>query len=137
MWSAPPPAVEVIGFSEREVKKADAKDRIGRAAAELIGDGETLLVNAGTTTLAFARYLDARHDLTVVTNNVKLPGVLSRDATREIYLLGGAFRHDSQATVGPVGFLTSKTVSADTAVIGSGGLSVAAGFPQLNCSKGK
>lgn len=137
VWSVPPPAAEVIAFSEREIKNADAKERIGRAAADLITDGETLLLNAGTTTLAFARYLDAKRDLTVVTNNIKISAVLSRDAVRELYILGGVFRFVSQATVGPVGFSTSRTISADTAVISPRGLSVAAGISATDLIEGQ
>jgi DeoR/GlpR family transcriptional regulator of sugar metabolism len=137
LWSAPAPAVEVVAFSERETKHAEAKERIGRAAAALIADGETLLVNAGTTTLAFARCLDARHHLVVVTNNIKIPTVLSRDVVREIYILGGAFRFEYQATVGPVGFLPSSTISVDTAVIGSAGLSVSAGISSTDLIEGQ
>src|SRR6516164_5660743 len=54
------------------------KQRIAKAAAALIGDGETLLINGGSTTRLFAAELSQQY-LTVVTNNLSVPGVLSTD----------------------------------------------------------
>src|SRR5919108_2671651 len=83
------PAAGDHPFSQRETDHAEAKERIARVAAELVTDGETLILNGGTTTLAVARYLAGHRDLTVVTNNVLIPPALPRDAVRDVYLIGG------------------------------------------------
>lgn len=54
-------------FLTRVFAHADAKTRIGRAATQLISDGETLIVNGGSTTFAFAANLGVRRNLKVVT----------------------------------------------------------------------
>src|SRR5262249_18649965 len=67
-------------FLTRASAQADVKARIGRAAAQLISDGETLIVNGGSTTFAFAGSLGSRRNLTLVTNSVVLLSVLPAEA---------------------------------------------------------
>jgi DeoR family transcriptional regulator, fructose operon transcriptional repressor len=110
-------------FLTRAHAQADAKNRIGRAAAQLISDGETLIINGGSTTFAFAASLGPRRNLTVVTNNIALLSVLPREVVQDVYVLGGQYRIDLGSTVGPVGF-SSGNISVDTAVIGVSGLTV-------------
>jgi DeoR/GlpR family transcriptional regulator of sugar metabolism len=132
-----PPAAEDHPFSQRETDHAEAKERIARVAAELVTDGETLILNGGTTTLAVARLLAGRRDLTVVTNNVLIPPALPRDAVRDVYLVGGMFRPDSQATIGRLAFPHSRGVSADKAILGVGGVSGHAGISTTDIVEGQ
>lgn len=104
---------------------AEAKQRIGRAAAGLIRDGETLILNGGSSTCAFASALTDRRNLTVVTNNLRVPPVTPEAAVRAVYLLGGTYWAVSQVTIGPIGLPGIAGFSADTAVIGVTGISVA------------
>jgi DeoR/GlpR family transcriptional regulator of sugar metabolism len=108
-------------FLSRANAQAEAKTRIGRAAAQLISDGETLLVNGGSTTFAFGANLGARRNLTIVTNNVAMLPALPAEAIEDVYLLGGKYRMSLGATVGPVGF-SSGNLRVDTAVLGVSGL---------------
>src|SRR6201998_4428216 len=78
-------------FLTRANANADAKARIGRAAAQLISDGETLIFNGGSTTFAFAASLGARRDLTIVTNNVAMLTALPAEVVQRVYLLGGEY----------------------------------------------
>jgi DeoR family glycerol-3-phosphate regulon repressor/DeoR family fructose operon transcriptional repressor len=109
-------------FDQRMKSHHAAKDRIGHAAAALIADGETLLINGGTTTLAFAAALDMRRRLTIVTNNLGLPQAVPSAAIRNLYVLGGEIRSGAQVTLGPIGFVGTGAITADTAVIGVGGV---------------
>jgi DeoR family transcriptional regulator, fructose operon transcriptional repressor len=108
-------------LSTRANANADAKTRIGKAAAQLISNGETLIINGGSTTFAFAANLGARQNLTVVTNSVATLSVLSAEAVHGVYLLGGQYNMNLGSTVGSVGF-NSGTISVDTAVLGVSGL---------------
>ena len=99
------------------------KTRIAHAAVDLIANGETLVINGGTTTRAFVGELGARRNLTIVTNNLDIPASVPANSTRAIYLLGGLVRSGLQVTMGAVGFAEAGPISADTAVIGVGGIS--------------
>src|SRR5690242_11380867 len=91
-------------FAQRLNARKEAKARIGARAARLIADDETLLINGGSTVLAFAAALGERRGLTVVTNNLSLPAVLPPQAVDAVYMLGGEVRQSLQVTLGPVGF---------------------------------
>ena len=78
-------------FFQRLNSHTAEKQRIAKAAVALIGDGETLLINGGSTTRFFAAEL-TQPNLTIVTNNLAIPGALSSALGAEIYLLGGQFQ---------------------------------------------
>jgi DeoR/GlpR family transcriptional regulator of sugar metabolism len=124
-------AVPVDGFIDRGVpltkrvnSRAAEKARIARAAAALIVDGETLIINGGSTTRAFVGELGARRNLTIVTNSLGVPSSVPPNSARAVYLLGGHVRQELQVTIGAVGFPDAGPISADTAVLGVGGVSV-------------
>jgi DeoR family fructose operon transcriptional repressor len=106
---------------------AEAKTRIGRAAAQLISDGETLIINGGSTTFAFSANLGTRRNLKVVTDNVAMLSVMPPEALESVYLLGGNYRIELASTVGLVGF-SPENISADTAVLGVSGLTAKDGL---------
>jgi DeoR/GlpR family transcriptional regulator of sugar metabolism len=109
-------------LEQRLTSHRPAKQRIARSAAALIRDGETLMVNGGSTTLAFAGELGSRRDVTIVTNNLLVPTAVPLGAVRDLYVLGGQYRFESQVTIGAVGFASVASISADTAVMGVGGI---------------
>jgi DeoR family transcriptional regulator, fructose operon transcriptional repressor len=114
-------------FLIRANAHAEAKSRIGRAAVQLISDGETLIINGGSTTFAFAASLGPRRNLTLVTNNVAMLSVLPAEAIQDVYLLGGQYRMNLGSTVGSVGF-SSGSISVDTAILGVSGLTATGGI---------
>jgi DeoR/GlpR family transcriptional regulator of sugar metabolism len=121
-----------VSFSDRSSVHRDEKHRIALATADRIADGETVILNGGTTTLAVARALGTRRNLTIVTNNLRLPSALPPGAVRDVYLLGGSCRLASNVTIGPVTFPGTEGISADVAVIGVGGVSASSGFTTSN-----
>ena len=115
-------------FTERLVRQNNAKARIAAAAASLLGDGETILINGGSTTRAVAAELGIRRDLTIVTNNLALPQVLPLESCRDVYVMGGQYRPDAQVSIGEVRFAFAAGINVDTALIGVGGLSAERGL---------
>ncbi len=105
-----------------------AKERIGAIAASLVTDGDILIVNAGTTSLAVARHLRQHRGLTIATNNLRLPAEVSPKCLRGLYVFGGDVSLVAQATLGPVAFPVSlggrdMDIRCDLAIITVGGVS--------------
>jgi DeoR/GlpR family transcriptional regulator of sugar metabolism len=115
-------------FMQRMSTRVPAKKRIALAASQLIGNGETLLLNGGSTTRLFAAELTGRRNLTIVTNNLTVPTTLAAECVRDVYILGGQYKGDAQVTIGPVGFISAGSITVDTAVIGVGGIAVKEGL---------
>jgi DeoR family glycerol-3-phosphate regulon repressor/DeoR family fructose operon transcriptional repressor len=109
-------------FEQRINAHQIAKTNIGRAAARLISSGETVIVNGGSTAVAFAASLADLQHLTIVTNNLGVPAAVPPQAVNGLYLLGGEIRSGAHVTLGPVGFVGTRRIIADSAVIGVGGL---------------
>ena len=120
-------------FAERAVSHADEKRRIGQAAAALVQEGETVLLDAGTTThevgLALAA---AKREVTVVTNS--LPTVIAlMDAPHiEVIVIGGQAQARRRATLGPLAVEFLHPFRADRAFLGVSGVDPAAGFTAVD-----
>ena len=80
-------------FDDRLKKSNPQKIAIGWAAANLINDGERIILDAGTTTQQLARNLAGRSALTVITNNVHILIELAKSPQIETVILGGTFHH--------------------------------------------
>lgn len=105
----------------------EEKRRIGRAAAGLVNDGETVFVNSGTTATQFIRHLRLRPDLrsvTVITNNVTAVLEARDDSGLDAILLGGQFRTVANSTFGLFANAMLRQLSADKAVIGIDGITL-------------
>jgi len=116
--------------------QTEEKEKIARLAAGLIDDGAVVMLNAGTTTLAVARALRNHRDLTIATNNLRIPSEISPAAFRDLYVFGGAVRAITQATTGPVAFTMTPggpevDIRCDLALIAVGAVDEA-GFSTSN-----
>jgi DeoR/GlpR family transcriptional regulator of sugar metabolism len=129
---------EEPGFAAKSALARDQKIAIARAAAELVGDGESVAISAGTTTLAVARELLPRTDLTVVTNSPPVADLMHDPARpdRTVVLVGGV-RTPSNALVGPVAVAALRTLHVDTLLLGVHGFTEQAGLTTPNLLEGE
>lgn len=86
--------------SEKEKRYPDEKRKIGLFAAEMIDSNDTIIIGSGTTMHFFARELEAKDKLTVITSSVQVTSILATKQNIEIILLGGFVRNSSVSTVG-------------------------------------
>jgi DeoR/GlpR family transcriptional regulator of sugar metabolism len=115
-----------VSLEERKAAQREQKDAIARVAAAHVADGDTLFLDGGTTCAGLARYLLARHELHVVTNNLLVVMTLGSASGVRLTLLGGDVRTSSMSTLGPLAELTLSRLSFDHAFLGADG--VVAGF---------
>jgi DeoR family fructose operon transcriptional repressor len=113
-------------YSNSALAHPEEKRWIGRAAAALVKDGDTVLLNSGTTTTEVLRALHGRTDLSnlvLVTNNIPA-ATDGREAPFEIILLGGAFRPRAVSTVGRFANDQLRQFCGGIAFIGVDGISL-------------
>jgi len=113
-------------LEERKAAQREQKEIIALAAAAHVCDGDTVMLDGGTTCAALARHLVVRHDLHVVTNNLLAVTTLANAPGVQVTLLGGDLRSSSMSTLGPLAELMLSRVSVDKAFLGADG--VVAGF---------
>ncbi|MGW2325994.1 DeoR/GlpR family DNA-binding transcription regulator [Streptomyces sp. NPDC001700] len=104
------------------------KDRIGRWAAARIAQGDTVILDAGTTTGRLAHHLRARTELTVITSGLTALRALAEVDGIELITLAGTLRHVSQGFVGPLAELTLSRLTADKVFLGADGLDARRGI---------
>ncbi|GAB3155646.1 DeoR/GlpR family DNA-binding transcription regulator [Amycolatopsis stemonae] len=108
-------------FARVAAERADEKDAVARRAASLVCDGDTVLLDIGTTAHRLARHLRDRA-LTVITSSLAVYEELKDADDVQLVLLGGVVRRSYHSMVG---FLTEdalRQVHADTVFLGASGV---------------
>lgn len=110
-----------LNYAARESSEVIEKQAIGRLVAELLQDGQTVLIDGGTTTFQVARYLMGR-SLQVVTHSLPIVNALSSAVNIELIFLGGYIYPRTGVALGP---LTSQAVASlhvDRAILSVAGI---------------
>jgi DeoR/GlpR family transcriptional regulator of sugar metabolism len=109
-------------LEERKSAQRDQKDAIAKAAAVHVRDGDTVLLDGGTTCAALALHLCSRQDVHVVTNNLLAVMTLANAPGVRLTIIGGDLRGSSMSTLGPLAELTLSRLSVDKAFLGADGV---------------
>lgn len=108
------------------------KKAIGRLAASLINENETILIDSGSTTLEVAKNLDGFKKLTIITNAVNIATELAKYKRFNIIMLGGFIRDSSLSTVGPIAESILNMFYCDKLFLGVDSISVDKGLSTTN-----
>jgi DeoR family transcriptional regulator, fructose operon transcriptional repressor len=88
-------------MSSRGIENLEAKRKIAELAIQLIDDGDTVVLDTGTTVLELARLLGSKRDITVVTNDLAIGLLLEDMESVRIVVMGGVVRKRFHCTVSP------------------------------------
>jgi DeoR family transcriptional regulator of aga operon len=128
-----------LPFAESLLEHAEEKAAIGYAAAHLVHDADSVILDVGTTTTAIARALAARHelrDVTVFTNGLNIALELEAAAPwLTVVVLGGTLRSMQHSLVDPLAGLILDRITANVAFIGAHGLDPTAGLTNANIAE--
>lgn len=115
-------------FEERMGDGAAAKAVIARKLRAMVGSGDTVFIDTGTTTLACAQALAEVPGLTVITNGPRLAQVLARgEGGVRVFLVGGTYDGENGETVGSVALSQIAQFHADYAVVGAAAVDAVSG----------
>lgn len=89
-------------FAHRMAQNAVGKRAIAVAASRLFQADDSLFIDTGSTTIAFADALTSRHSLVIVTNSPRIAATLAPDHTHKVFLIGGAYGVDAGESLGPL-----------------------------------
>jgi DeoR/GlpR family transcriptional regulator of sugar metabolism len=119
-------------YSEKAHLAEAEKLAIADRAAELVNDGDAIVIGAGTTTQALARRLSRRNDLTVVTNSLLVAQVLARCKTVDVVMTGGTLRGSIFALVGSAAEHSLSELRTSKVFISGNGLTAERGLSTPN-----
>lgn len=108
------------------------KKAIGKLAATLINENETIIIDSGTTTMEIAKNLNKFDNLTIVTNALDIALEVSKYNRFSVILLGGHLRESSLSTVGPLAESVLKVCYCDKLFLGVDSISIEKGISTPN-----
>lgn len=120
------PQVEIMALHHQE--NMDKKRRIGALAAGLVKDGETLILDAGTTTTEIALRLTNRRHLTLITNALNIAIILGSVPTFAVHMPGGQFKSPTLSLSGDKSVEYFNDVFAAKLFLATAGVALDAGL---------
>jgi DeoR/GlpR family transcriptional regulator of sugar metabolism len=123
-----PASLAVANFAQREVIAVDAKQAIGRAAAQMIKDGQVVFLDGGTTTAQLVRHLSPTLHATVVTHSATIAAALATHPTVEVVVIGGRLFKHSIVSVGAAAIAAIAQIHADIYFMGVTGVHPSVGL---------
>lgn len=106
----------------------DKKRRIGALAASLVKDGETLILDAGTTTTEIATRLTSRRDLTLITNALNIAIILGAVPSFAVHMPGGQFKSPTLSLSGDKSVEYFRNIFAGKLFLATAGVALDAGL---------
>ena len=94
------PSPKLPHFEQRQRAEWDKKKQIAARAAELVEEGDTILLDGGSTTYEFAQHLVGR-SLQVVTNSLPVATLLTSGGSHDLVLIGGYVHQRTGVSLGP------------------------------------
>src|SRR5579875_1905097 len=119
-------------FLARESQYLSEKQRIAAKAVEMIQDGDSIILDVGTTTLEIARALKGKRNLTVLVSNLRAALELASQPAIQVIVVGGMLRASELSMVGHLTEQTLRSFQVDKAFIGVGGITLEHGLTEFN-----
>jgi len=115
MLGLAPPELPAL---QRAQEQAEEKTRIGKAAAALVEDGDTIFLGSGTSILEVVKNLHGKVGITVITNSLLVVNELAHDEAIDTVVIGGTLRHSELSMIGHIAEQALKEVRANKVFMG-------------------
>jgi DeoR/GlpR family transcriptional regulator of sugar metabolism len=119
---------QVQSMTLQHVQNMERKQRIGRLAAGLVGDGETIIIDSGTTTTQFAENLGSRNNLNIITNALNIALMLGAIPTNTVHMPAGQFKAPTLSLSGEKSADFFVGIFAEKLFLATAGISFDAGL---------
>ena len=119
---------QVESLSLHHVENMDRKQKIGRAAAALVSDHETIIINSGTTATQFAENLRVRQNLNIITNALNIALMLGANPTNTVHMPAGQFKAPTLSLSGEKSVDFFVGIYAEKLFLATAGISFEAGL---------
>lgn len=120
------PLITETPFTTKEGIRSEQKKLIAKKAISFVQNGQTILLDSGTTTLEIAKLLKQKQDLTVITNDIKIASELMESDVKVI-LTGGELQKSVGALFGPQSLALLKEINVDIFFLGAHAIDIKSG----------
>ena len=117
------PKTDEFAFTSRDSQQLSEKEAIGKACAELIGQNQSVILDAGTTVYHVARHLEEKAPQ-IVTNSLPVANLFASANRVEVILAGGVIYPRLGVLVGPMTVEAFSSMRADVAIMSAGGITL-------------
>jgi DeoR family galactitol utilization operon repressor len=121
-----------VTLEDRYKLASDPKKRIAQAAAAMIEEGMTIILDSGSTTMLIAEALAKKANITVITNNLPAAFALSENKDITLVVCGGTVRHKTHSMHGTIAERSLQGISADLMFVGADGIDTTNGITTFN-----
>ncbi len=121
-----------LPYNVRKRVNANFKEVIAQKIAEMIHDGDTIMLDASTTAISVTKYIKQKDNITIVTNSVEILLDLADKSDWNILSTGGTLKKGSLALVGPSAEKMIRGFHVDLAVCSAKGLDMTMGISDSN-----
>jgi DeoR family glycerol-3-phosphate regulon repressor len=111
-------SIENVEYNQRKILRLKEKQQIAKIVSENIPNKASIFINIGTTTEEIAKMLCNHERLSVITNNLNVASIMSRNEDFEIIVAGGVIRHRDGGIVGPLTIDFIQQFKVDYGIIG-------------------
>jgi DeoR family transcriptional regulator of aga operon len=118
-------------LTQREMQHPREKLKIAEAAARMVREGQSIILDSGSTTTAIARALRDFQQLTIITNAINIASELAGSKV-DVILTGGMLRKNSFSLVGPIAEESLRRLKADIVFLGVDGFDTHSGVSTPN-----
>jgi DeoR/GlpR family transcriptional regulator of sugar metabolism len=113
-----PRSPAATSYGAREGQATAAKAAIAQAALQLIGPGQVIIMDGGTTTLQVAQQLPPALHATIITNSPPIALTLAQHTGVQLILIGGQLYKEGLVTSGAAAVEALRLVRADLCLLG-------------------
>ncbi|MFQ6793551.1 MAG: DeoR/GlpR family DNA-binding transcription regulator [Thomasclavelia sp.] len=125
-------------INNRLAYRYDIKQKIANKAADMVKNGETIMIESGSCCALLALEIAKnKHDVTIITNSAFIADYIRKMGQVKIILLGGEYQNESQVMVGPITKKCVETFFVDKLFIGTDGFSEKSGFTGNDFMRGE
>jgi DeoR/GlpR family transcriptional regulator of sugar metabolism len=125
---------QVRSFTLSHLENMEQKQLIAKKGAEFVHDGDTIILDSGTTTTELARQLLERKDLTVITNALNIALMLGSEPSITVIMTGGEFKAPTLSLTGEKAAAFFSNLHVDKLFLATAGISLKAGltYPSIS-----
>ncbi len=127
--------ISQTSFTDRHREHANQKEAIAREAANLVQDGDSILLDASSTVYYFALALEKRQNLRVVTNGLDVARLLAKNPSNTVILVGGILSPDGSSLTGLFSEQAIRELHVQKAFISASGFSLERGLTEVHLAE--